>query len=87
MMPPTTGRAVLRLAEIARRRHHHHPRVDRALRRLAQRIVAIRLEHRMPERQVDDADVDTAAVLDRPVDRVDDVARVARCRPRRAPAG
>ena len=49
------GRAVASLPEIARRRHDHQPGIDRALHRRAQRIVAIRLEHGMPERQVDDA--------------------------------
>ena len=40
MMPPTTGRPSSGLAEIARRRDHQDARVHRALRRLAQRIVA-----------------------------------------------
>ena len=39
--------AVLRLPEVARRRHHDEPGVDRALHRLAQRIVAVGLEHRV----------------------------------------
>ena len=33
------------------------PARDRALHRLAQRIVAVRLQHRRAERQIDDADV------------------------------
>ena len=49
-MPPTIGRAVRRLAEIACRRHHHHPRVDRPLHGLAQRIVTITFEHWVAER-------------------------------------
>ena len=79
--------AVRHLAEVARRRHDHDPRIDRALGRLAQRVVEIRLLDGMAERQVQHANVELIPMRHRPVDRVDHVARVGRCRPRRARAG
>ena len=57
VIPPYTDPAVRRLPVIARRRHHDDAGAHRALHRLAQRIVAVRLQHRRAERQVDDPDV------------------------------
>ena len=76
--PAHHGLAVLRPAVIPRRDDDHQPRARRALDGLAQRIVAIRLQHRRAHRQVDDPHVEVVAVRDRPVDRLDHVADVAR---------
>ena len=69
---------VLGLAEIPGRRHDDNADPDRALDGLAQRIVAERLQHGPPERQVDDADVELPPVRDRPVDCLDHIARIPR---------
>ena len=78
MMPPTTGRPSAVLPMLPAAATTTSPRRDRALHRLAQRIVAVGFEHRVPERQVDDADPVLRLVRDHPVDGVDHVARVAR---------
>ena len=65
---------VLRLAVVARRDHHHQPGAVRPLHGLAQRVVHVALEHRPPQRQVDDAQPELVLVGDRVVDGVDDVA-------------
>ena len=69
--------AVLRLAQIAGRRDHHEPRVDRALHRLAERVFAVGFEDGVPEREVDDPELILRLVRDGPVDGVDDVAGLA----------
>ena len=78
-MPATTVVPSGELPEVARRRHHHDARPPRPARppRTADRRQN-RFEHRMAQRQVDDADAVPRPVLDRPVDGLDDVARQAR---------
>ena len=61
VMPPIHRPAVRRLPEIARRRDDDDAGPDRPLHRLAHRIVAVRLQHRRAERQVDDAGCCTRA--------------------------
>ena len=77
-MPPIDRPAVRQLADVARRDGHQDAGVGRPLHGLAQRIVPLRLHHRVPQRHVDDLDVPQAPVVDRPVERLDHVARLAR---------
>ena len=69
--------SVVTPAHIAGRRHDDDAGADHALHGLAQGIVPIRLEDRMPQRQVDHPDVVAVAFGNGPVDRLDDVAGAA----------
>ena len=82
--------AVLRLslrvaAEISGGRYDDDAGFHRPLRGQRQRIGRIRLVHTRRHRQIDHADIELGAMLDRVVDRRDHVADVARTRRGRAP--
>ena len=69
---------VHRAPEIAGRGDDRDPRLHCALHRLAHRIVAIGLQHRRAQRQVDHANLVLMLVRNRPVDRLNHIARHAR---------
>ena len=74
---PITVLPLRRHAVIAGRRDDDEAGLDRALDRLANRVVLVALRRRRAQRQVHDADAELLAEPDREVDRLDDVGRFA----------
>ena len=79
-MPPVLHRPVVGATAVAGRRHDDEAAADRLLHREIQRIGPVRLDDRVADREVDDADAIQAAVLEDPFDRRDHVAGPADAR-------